>query len=379
MKIIHIIIGLDIGGAEMMLYKLLKATPLDSVKNHLVISLTPDGALVPSIQNLGVEVIELNLSKRYPLSFFSTLFNLRHILINQNPSIIQTWMYHANIITILSILDRRGWILIWNIRHSLDNLTHEKPLTKLLIKCGRYFSRVPRKIIYNSTVSALQHEGIGYKTNKTLIIPNGFDTKIFQRKPCCHAKLRGELGLADDVLLIGNVARYHPIKGHKYLIKAFIDLLRQGNSSHTHLVLIGKNINCNNIELTTLIPPSMKPFIHLLGARQDIPDLLSGLDIFVLPSLSEGFPNVVGEAMLCELPCIITDVGDTKYVTGNIAKIVSPGNTLEITEALKHMIQLPEEEREILGKMGRQRIVDNFSISKIQELYDSLYKTKENL
>ena len=140
------------------------------------------------------------------------------------------------------------------------------------------------------------------------------------------------------------------------------------------LILCGNQLTADNAELVELIQYyGLVNDVYLLGQRDDIPEIMSALDIFILPSLSEGFPNVVGEAMACKKYCIVTDVGDSAFLVGDTGAVVEPGNPVAIANSIEQYTKLSEVEKSYYGEKARERVLENFDIKKIVLQFDRLY------
>ena len=371
LRIAHIITGLERGGAGMMLLKLLNACDRSKL-SPAVITLMDKGTLGKQIENLGIEVEEVRMSRGRltPASFV----RLHRLYGKLSPDLIQGWMYHGNAAALIGRYALRPRVpIVWNIRHTLYDLKKEKPLTRWLIRFGSRTSGYPERIIYNSRIGAEQHEAIGYQPERRVVIPNGFDASMF--KPVGEASqcLRSRLGLPPDTLVIGMVARYHPMKDHTNLIRAAVSLTNQ--LPDVHFLLIGREVDPNNATIKRQIEQvRMTDRFHLLGERTDMPELTAGLDVATLTSAwGEGFPNVIGEAMACGVPCVVTDVGDAGDIVGETGVVVPPNDPDALAAGWKRILTMDLPERVSLGRMARKRIEDHYSLDRISERYENLY------
>jgi len=371
-NILHIITGLGSGGAETALYRLI--SNIDKSKfDTIVVSITDRGCFADKIESHGIKVYSLGLNKN-PLSFIS-IFKLFFLIFKYKPNLIQSWMYHANILAWLVVLLVPFKLpVVWNIRHSLDGVQTDKRLTKWLIRVSAKLSASASKVIYNSNVSFNQHVGIGYSSNNVLVIPNGFDCDYF--KPVDNAKdeLCRLLGVSPISNIIGTVGRFHPIKDHQNLIKSFSILSKK--YSNTQLVLIGKDLNLDNEELNLLVfNLGLTDRVHFLGERDDVRLLVAGFDVFVLSSLGEAFPNVIGEAMACSVPCVSTDVGDAAHIIGDTGVVVATADSNALAEALISLLKLSNIERAQFGDRARERIMSNYTLTSSIKTYENLYNS----
>jgi len=363
MKIIHIITDLDTGGAEIMLYKLLSSLHNEAL-NSTVISLMGQGKITERIEALGVKVEILDLGQGERPSW-QTIKKLRQIMKAFNPDIVQGWMYHGNIAATVAVFLFDPMCikvkLFWNVRQTLYDINSEKIQTRWLIVLGRWLSFFPHSIIYNSSLSVEQHCNVGYSVKKTKIIPNGFDLQKFRPDKNRRQQLCEELRVAESVLLVGHISRLHPMKDHATLLRA-IERVADGLSDKQEVLflLIGHGVTS---EL------SKNPAIRFLGERVDVPRIMSALDIVVSSSAwGEGFPNVIGEAMASEVPCVVTDVGDSAYIVGKYGRVCSVGDDQCIASSLLQLIENTQE-RKTAGKQARKRIKENYSMDKIKKEY----------
>jgi len=361
----------------MMLYKLLSRTNRTRFE-PAVISLSDHGTLGEQIEGLGIPVISIGMKRGRPT--LTGIWRLIAAARELKPNIIQGWMYHGNLAAQLAGFFRPGQtVVLWNIRQSLYSLSYEKRATAAVIKIGSYLSRFPAYIIYNSKTSACQHEAIGYRAGARVFIPNGFDTAGFSPSDEARQSVRSELGIAEDAFLIGLICRYHPMKDHEMFLKA-VSLLLESNSN-VHFVLAGDRVDNNNVELRKRIHHlKLSNHVHLLGERRDISRLTAALDIGVSSSsYAEGFPNVIGEAMSCAVPCVVTDVGDSALIVGDTGMVVQPRDPLSLAYACQKLIDMGKDRLQEMGKRARRRIVDRFSLEYIVQHYEHLYGQMEHV
>jgi len=376
--IVHVITDLPAAGAQMMLFKVLSRLHGNPCR-HAVISLIPGGALVERIRELGIPVYFLGMKAGVPS--FGAVVRLIRLFRRLRPVVIQGWMYHANLMALLARCFLPGKVpLLWNIRHSIHDLAYEKRMTVWVIRLSALFSRQPVRILYNAHTAAKQHEKLGFCPERREVIGNGFETERFVPSPEARREVREELGLAPDAILIGLIGRYHPMKDHPNFLRAAHTLLE--THPEAHFLLVGKNVDAENKELAGQINGAPGNF-HFLGERRDIHRLMAGLDILTSSSYGEGFPNVVGEAMSCGVPCVVTDVGDSGWVVGDGGLVVPPRDSLALAGAWKNMVDRGSDGRRQWGEKARDRICNHFSIGRIAsqygDLYDSLIDNKSEV
>jgi glycosyltransferase involved in cell wall biosynthesis len=368
---LHIITDLRTGGAEVMLVKLLAA--LDHSRFAATVIALQGGRLAQEIEALGIPVYDLALGSA--LSLPQAAASLWRLTRRLKPDMIQGWMYHGNLAA--SLCRRSLWPprpLFWNIRQALYDLAETKRSTRCLIRGLAFLSHMPAAIIYNTEASAVQHEKLGYARNRRVIIANGFTCETFHPWPEARLRLRQELGVSEGTPLIGLIARYHPIKDHATFLRAAAVLRRSEDG--VHFVLAGEGVHQGNQALTLQVSElQLADRVHLLGERRDMPYLQAALDIATLSSYGEGFPNSVGEAMSCGVPCIVTAVGEAPALVGDTGFVVEPRQPLTMAQAWQRLLSLPVAERERLGKAARARILTHYTIAHIANEYARLYES----
>jgi glycosyltransferase involved in cell wall biosynthesis len=371
----HVITGLSTGGAETMLLKLISAA--SGSMEHVVVSLGDEGTIGPRIAALGVPVHCLRLQRNAPNPFkaLSILSLARRI----DPQLIQGWMYHGNLMASLAAQPLRKTEpgkeppVIWNIRQTVYDLRNERWLTAKLIRMGARLSARPDAIIYNSQTSARQHEALGYRTEKRVIIPNGFDCQALRPDEAERKAVRAELGIPDNTVLIGLVARYHPMKDHIGFLRAAGMVVR--SHPQAKFVLAGTGVSSRQSELVEAVRQNgLQDSAMLLGERSDILRLNNAFDIACSASAwGEGFSNSIGEAMACGVPCAVTDVGDSAYVIGNTGFVAPPRHPDALANAISRLIEMGCAGRRQLGASARNRIETEFSLPAIVRRYEDLY------
>ena len=371
MRVLHVINDLAIGGTEIMLFKLLSATNRDLFE-PAVISLNGSSPLIKRITELGIPVE--SVGAKSSLIDLVSLTRLVRIARRFSPQLIQGWMYHGNLAAQAAATFVPPPVkVVWNIRQSLSSLDEEKLATAKVIRLGARLSNLPDLILNNSQKSVAQHQARGFPANKTLVIPNGFDTDIFRPSEDAYASVRAELGVPEKAILVGRIGRYHHTKDYPNFLQSAA-LLRR-DFPDIQFVVAGKDVDWNNDALRRQVHElGLIERIHLLGERLDIPRLTASLDIAVSSSHAEGFPNVVGEAMASAVPCVATDVGDSKWLVGDTGKIVASRDSEALAARCKELLQLSREQRKALGQAARSRITAHYSIASVVFLYESLYQ-----
>jgi glycosyltransferase involved in cell wall biosynthesis len=218
------------------------------------------------------------------------------------------------------------------------------------------------------------HESAGYASDKMLVIPNGIDLGRFVPSPAAVEDVRSELGLNPITPLVGVIGRYHQQKNQLGFVKAMAVL--HAIRPDVHFLFAGQGADADNDGLVAAIDAAgLVEVCHLLGPRSDIPRLMAALDVLALPSVGEAFPNVVGEAMACGVPCAVTDVGDTAWVVGNTGRVVPSGDMTGLAQAVSELLSLSVDDRADLGERARERVASLFEIGAVVKQYEAFYES----
>jgi len=368
-RILHVITGLPTGGAEVMLWRLLAAS--SSSYSHAVISLKDEGTVGPRIRDLGVPLYTLGLKPRAPNPIRA--FAFRSLVHQFRPQLIQGWMYYGNLMaSFAATLSAKRTPVIWGIHQALYDVGNEKWTIAGLIRLGAVLSPRASRIVYVSQTGRKQHEDLGYYPGAGLVIPNGIDCQTFAPDETARQSVRGELGLSCDTILIGLVARYHPLKDHHGFLRAAALVAEEHPS--VRFLLIGPGIQ-ESLELRKLVHElRLQTHVLLLGERADMPRLTAALDIACCASKSEAFSLAVGEAMACGVPCVVTDVGDNAFAVADTGFSVPPCDPQALANAISRLVVADESARRRLGEAARQRALSKFSLPTIVGRYEELYR-----
>lgn len=371
MKVLHIITGLNNGGAEGVLYRLVTH---DKSNEHIVISLLDEGKYGPLLKEVGVKTYYLRLS-RGNVSL-SPLIKLKNIIKKEDPQVIQTWMSHADLLGGLIAKSLGYNNIIWNIRHS--KLTYRVSNIKtntVILTCMALSKIIPKKVICCSEKTFQDYAGHGYPKKKMTVISNGYEFDKFNVDPDSRKKIRTELGINEDTNLLGMIARYDPNKNHDGLLRA-LNLLKSSNNNFK-VILVGRDLNNKNEELKDKIKKlGLKDYIFLLDQRTDIPAIMNALDINILSSISgEGFPNVLAEAMACGTLCVATDIGDSSIIIDDYGWVVEADNDELLANTILEALELKKKSTEwmMMKALARKHITDNFSISLMIKKYNKVW------
>lgn len=372
MKVLHVIVGLGTGGAEMMLYRLLERMERPRYES-VVIGLLGPGPVGARIEGLGIPVHALGMRR----GFFdpTVIWTLTRLIRRERPDVVQTWMYHANLAG--GVAARLSGVsdVVWGIHNATLDGSEGRRTMVWTAKAGAPFSRwVPRRIVCCAESARLVHAAHGYDVGRMVVIPNGFDLDAFKPDPSAPESLREELGLPSDTPLIGLVARFDPQKDHRTFIDAAATLGRRMPT--VHFVLCGDGVTDANPELAGWIAAAgLSDRVHLLGRRTDAPRIHGAVDISSMSSaFGEAFPLVIGEAMACGVPCVVTDIGDSALIVGETGRVVRPRDPDALARAWQELLELPAAERARLGGEARRRIAERFEISHVVSRYSEIYE-----
>lgn len=355
-----------------MLLKLLERLDRDRF-SPMVISLTGNGEIGARIKALGIPTYVLGIRPAFPnILLFFQLIKLIHQF---KPDIVHTWMYHADLLGGLAARIASNQLVVWSIRQSNLSKDGNKCTTLTVLQFCALLSRwLPSHILSCSERARDVHAAIGYAAHKMSVIPNGFDLHRFAPDSSARIAVRQELDLDVQTPLIGLIGRFDPQKNHLGFVKAAQTVHQQ--RPDVHFLLAGTGIERSNQELWTAIEQAgLSRHFHLLGRRDDVPILMSSLDLLASSSDGEAFPNVLGEAMACGVSCVVTDVGDSRDIVGDTGRVVAAGDMAGLASQLLEVLALPPEEKRRLGQAARQRVAERYEIGKIVRQYQEFYQS----
>ena len=368
-KVLHLITSLDTGGAEVMLYRLLSR--IDRLKFHnSVASLTEDGPVGDRIRELGVPVYSIGMRRGSPNPH--GIWRTWCLLRRERPAVLQTWLYHSDLVGLIAGRAAGIRSIAWNLRCSDTGEMYEKGLNGMVFRALVWLSRWTNLVIVNSQAGKRFHETCGYAPAKWEVVPNGYDTEEFRPRVDAGNWLRWELGLLDSHILIGLVARYDPLKDHRNFLMAAEQFLQV--CPDARFIMVGSGVTPSNPELVAQIEKfHLAGRVSLLGERSDVAHITAGFDIANCTSLSEGFPNVVAEAMSCGVPCVATDVGDVALLLGDSGKVVPSGSPESLMTAWQELAVSGIGQRRELGTRARDRVLAQYSLETMARRYEDLY------
>ncbi|OZI71717.1 glycosyl transferase [Bordetella genomosp. 12] len=371
MRIAHIITGLGQGGAESVLYRLASYT--DTSTRHVVISLTDEGVYGARLRAAGITVHALGMPRgRVTLS---GVLALRSLLRAEAPDAVQTWMYHADLIG--GVAARLAGIkaVAWGIRNSGNHLNRSSRSARLVLRaCAALSGWIPRAIVCAAQDAAQRHQALGYRGKAMVVIPNGYDLSRYAPQAEAGARMRALWGVSADTPLIGCVARWDPLKDHRNLLAALGRLVRQGQD--LKCVLVGRGMTPGNSALVALIEAEgLQGRVLLTGPSDDVATIMNSLDLHVLSSCAEGFPNVVAEAMACGTPCVVTDVGDAAHIVGETGVVVPAEQPEALARGIAQALDdVARRGRAAVGGAARERVLALFDLGRMVRAYEAVWR-----
>jgi len=369
-KVMHVITTLGPAGAETMLCRAVSGMDRARFVNEIV-SLTGVLDLAERMQAIGVHVRTLGMRKSAPNPLL--VLRLAQWIRESKPDVVHTWMYHANLVGAFAARLAGNVPVVWGIHHSALDPRVDKRRTMAVNRICAFLSRgFPARIVCCSEASLRIHKQLSYAADKLEVIPNGFDLEQVKPDSAARDSLREELGIPANALVIGIAARFHPNKDHRNFVRAAAWLHKQ--MPEVHFLLCGLGITWNNSQLGGWIEAAgIRDRCHLLGLRRDMSRLFAGMDIATISSRSEAFPIAIGEAMACETPCVVTDVGDSALIVDDTGMVVAPGDPRALAEAWLKLIEAGPAVRHRLGTAARRRVQQHFALPAIVGRYQAIY------
>ena len=366
--VLHITTGLERGGAEVMLSRLLRSKPSQEFR-HSVISLRGVEPLGPEIESTGAAVADLQLSS---VASLPRLYRLRNWVAEEDPAVVQTWMLHGNV---LGGLGAAGLApVVWGVHLGVPSGRDHGRATPAILAAERVLShRLPTRIVSCSETSTRRMESLGYPADKITTIFNGFDTVEFAPDSRAYRQYRNELGVPGSCLLISNVGRDHPQKDYATFTAACMEVLRANDK--LHVAVAGAGLDCGHPHLGAL-KARFPRVVHLLGPLRYPARLLAASDVFVSAASSgEAFPLVIGEAMATGIPVVVTDCGDSRTMVADTGSVVPSRSPHQLAAAILEIADLSPEERYQLGMKARHRVETEYGLVPAAERYIEVWKS----
>ena len=372
-NIFFLIRSLNIGGTERQLIELVKG--LDS--NHFDITVGlfyNEGALIEEIKSMPwIHVVSLNKSGRWDIIRFVLRFI--KLLKSLQPDILYSFLPDANIAGLIAGRLSGVKRVVWGVRASNMDVSRYDWLARMSLRLSAFLSKFPDAIIANSHAGKEFHRGIGYSTNRMMVIPNGICTDRFKPDYSAGLKVRDEWGIDEETITIGLIGRFDPMKDHATFLRAVKIFNQEGCS--VRFVCIGDGKGPCKSEIHSLCRTlGLNGSLIWAGEMEDMPSVYNAIDIVTSSSLSEGFPNVIAEAMACGVHCVVTDVGDSAIIVAESGVIVNPEDPQALADGWASMLKRLNDKSYLIRKLARMRIVSHYSseifIQKTSKMFLSL-------
>jgi glycosyltransferase involved in cell wall biosynthesis len=362
--VVHLITTLTQGGAERVLSESVPLPGEHPGERHVVVSLVPGGMFADVLRARGVEVRDLGM--RPGRDLVRGTVRLVQVLREVRADTVLAWLYHAALVAELARVVARRSSVTWIFRGALDTYDAMPRHTRATIALLARRSSRKALIAVNSRAGIADHQRVGFRPNAWALTVNGCDTTVFAPNAHDRAAVRAELGVRGQHTVTITVGRDHHDKGLDVLLDA-LELLPPDEAALLHVLLVGTGTD----QVGTRLRSSAT--LHRLGERDDVARLLRGADLLVLPSRTEGTPNVVLEAMATGLPCIVTDVGDCRELVADTGAVVATEDPAALASALLAMMRRSPTERSELGAQARERIVTHFDRAAARATYRRLW------
>lgn len=374
MKILHVISGLDSGGAENVLLRLIVNDPQNE---HMIINLKSHGALQTLTENRGIIVHCMAITGL--TSFARSLIPGVKLIRSISPDLIQGWMYHGDLWAALVGFLAGVRDIRWNVRNGRLSLRHSSFLTLLVVLCCSVISRfVPRGIIYCSRAARQTHNSFGYGNINETVIHNGFDLEKFRPDENSRQEWRSAFGFKDEVHIFGCIGRLHPQKNHTGFVSALGHMRTDLIANNIHIVFVGGGEPEARDELLALIDElQLNSYISLIDHVSDVGSVMNGVDFLVMPSIfGESFPNVVAEAMACGTPCIANLVGGVDVIIGETGWIINVADPESIKNSMLHAVRLRSDSDlfQAMKEASVVRITETFPLTQMIDEYRTFWR-----
>lgn len=369
-NIVHLITTLERGGAQRILYEVIKKNKSLNFK-HIVISLTEEKGFSKEIKNNVDKIYFLNGKNifNFPILVFRAFLIIR----NLKPDLIQSWLYHSDFIASILSLFLKRIPIIWTIHHASYSLKYESFHSKLIVYLlAKLSNHIPSQIIYCSQLSYEVHKKLGYKENKSKVILNGIDMLQFSPDKKLGITFKQIQGINEDQFVIGFVGRYDPNKGVDCFLKTIKEIKNKINNQKIIFLMCGYEMDKSNMELISKIKKmNLIQDIILLGEKSDMKSIYNSIDLLICTSLTESFGLVIVEALACGKTVIGSDIPALKKII-KIENLIEPNNYVLFAERSLNIIQNKNNQKS-LSKTNRDSVLRKYNIDNTINNYYKIY------
>ena len=358
-RVLFLVRALDVGGAQRQLVEL--ATGLHRAGWTItVVTFYSEAALEAPLKQAGVPIVCLNKQGRWDVAPF--MWRLVQTIRRHRPHIVHGSIDMCNVLLAVVRPFIKKARIAWSVAASNMDLTCYDRLTRVEFRLGVLLSRLADLIICNSVAGRAYHIERGYRSDRMIVIPNGVDVERFKPDRSARSALRAEWRVTAHEKLVGIVGRLDAMKDYPNFLNAAAQVaaVRQD----VRFVCVGDGPGGVREELFALATRlGLDDRLIWAGERNDMWRVYNALDLAVSSSVSEGLPNVIVEAMSSGVPCVVTDVGDSAAVVGDLGWICPPRDSAALAQAIvRGLGALPSH-----STLLRQRICTHYSAAALVE------------
>jgi len=362
-RVLLVIPTLEIGGAEQQLSTLAIAL---SAAGHSaeVAAFRARGPLLDRLSAARIPVHDLGKGGTWTIALVAA--RLARLIRQLRPDAVYGFLPTSNVVTAVLKPWLRGTPVVWGVRSSRMDLSRYGTSARIVARLQSVLSPAADAIVFNSDDAFRSAGEQGFRNARLVSIPNGIDTHRFVPDARSRTETRAAWGIRDEHLLVGLVARVDPAKDHETFIAAAARLAAQW--SGVRFVCVGGGAAGDVAHVQERARGlGLDGLVRWVPEYRDMLGAYNALDVLVLSSRSEAFPNALAEGMACAVPCVATDVGDVRRLLGDAGVVVPPGDPAAIAEAVSSVLALPPEHVAQLRDRARMRIEQHFSIRALVE------------
>jgi glycosyltransferase involved in cell wall biosynthesis len=364
-KVAFLLRSLNYGGAERQLVALARGLH-ERGRRVVVLVFYGGGPLHRDLDTAGVPVRVIGKRGRWDVGGF--LLRLHRVLREEKPDVLHGYLDVPNLLTVPLKVVHPGLRVVWGVRASNMDFDRYDTFTRATFGLTRRVARRADLIIANSRAGREHHVGLGYPGDRTVVVPNGIDVDRFRQQPEAGGAIRAAWAVSPDEVLVGLVGRLDPMKDHATFLRAARRVADAG--APVRFVCVGDGDGGYRAAHQRLAEQlGLEGRVLWSAGRNDMPAVYNALDLLCSASAyGEGFSNVIGEAMACGVPCVVTDVGDSAWIVGDTGRVVPPGSPERLGDAILQAL----EDRSELASRVRPRVVESFSVSRLVDSTERL-------